>query len=466
MTSHTDVVARAAGQELKVDEAARMLAANPQVPADPQVVGALAEIWTDYTLLATAAAEDTTLSALDMDRFILPEREQALIFRLRDQVVRPDTVFTDAQIQQRWTTEGPGTEIRARHILLRIPAEATPAQRDSIRQLAESLRQRAGGGEDFAALATRFSQDPGSAARGGDLGEFFGRGRMVAPFEEAAFQLQPGQISPVVESPFGLHVIRVEDRRQQELGPQREQFRQYLTQRSVQDAEATFLDSLSTAAGVEVQPGAARLAREMVQQPGARLRGRAAERRLAAYREGALTTGEFAEYLQTIPAQALAGFDQATDEDIEGLIRQLTEKEVLLDEARRRGIRITPAETDSIRVQARRAFQEVLQMTGLNRRTPRGAAGAAARQARVRELIEGVVTGQRQVPPLNRLGAALRSSYGAETYETSYPAVVQKLTELRASQPAPTPPAGTGQMPAPQPVPGQVPPPVPDTSQR
>ena len=62
MTAHTDVVARAAGKELRVEEAPQMLAANPQVPADPQVVRALADLWVDYTLLATAVAEDTSLA--------------------------------------------------------------------------------------------------------------------------------------------------------------------------------------------------------------------------------------------------------------------------------------------------------------------------------------------------------------------------------------------------------------------
>lgn len=454
MTTHTDVVARAAGNELKVDEAARLLAANPQIPADPQVVQALADIWTDYTLLATAASEDTALAVLDLEQFVQPEREQAIIFKLRDQVIRPDTSFTEAELQQRWATEGPGAEIRARHILLRIPVEATPAQRDSVRALAQSLQQRAAAGEDFAALATRFSQDPGSAAQGGDLG-YFGRGRMVAPFDEAAFKLQPGQLSPVVESPFGYHIIRVEDRRQAELGEQREQFRQFLAQRSVQEAEAAFLDSLSTAANVQLSPNATQLVREMAQQPSLRLRGRAADRAIATYRGGELTTGEFSEYLRTVPPQALAGFAQAPDEQVEGLIRQLTEKEVLLDEARRRRITLSPAELQSIRGQARQAFREVLQLTGLNQRTPRGSAGDAARQAQVRALLEGAITQQRQVPPLNRLGFALRGAYGAELNEAAYPAVIQKLQELRASQPAPALPSGVG-APAPA-APGTVP---------
>ncbi|RVT53875.1 peptidylprolyl isomerase [Rubrivivax albus] len=110
-------------------------------------------------------------------------------------------------------------ERQARHILVKAEREAPAAEREKARAKAEQLlsQARAKPG-DFAALAKANSDDPGSAAEGGDLG-FFGRGAMVKPFEDAAFALKPGEISPVVESDFGYHVIQLEATRGGEKRP-------------------------------------------------------------------------------------------------------------------------------------------------------------------------------------------------------------------------------------------------------
>ncbi|HEX6924389.1 MAG TPA: peptidylprolyl isomerase [Longimicrobiaceae bacterium] len=439
MSAHTDVVARAAGKELKVQQAAELLAANPQIPAEPEMVRALADVWVEYTLLATALAEDSTLSAIDLDSFIEPAREMALIAKLHDEVIRADTTFTDEQLEERWLTEGPGVEVRARHILLRPPPEATPEQRDSVRALAESLRQRAQQGEDFAELARQYSQD-GSAQRGGDL-DYFGRGRMVAPFEEAAFALQPGEISEVVETPFGYHVIKVEDRRQPELGDQKEDFRQYLVQRAQQEAETAYMDSLSQAAGVEIEPSGLAVVRELATRPETELRGRAASRPITTYQGGAFTSGEFLEFIRTQPPQVQSSFATASDDQLTTAVEQLTRMELLLQEARRRGLEVSRAEVDTIRATARQEIRAVVAATGL----AQGVAGAApgATEARVSALLRDALSGRVNLPPLARFGYLLRGLYPNEINEGSFSQVVERLEAIRASQPAPPSPVPT-----------------------
>jgi peptidyl-prolyl cis-trans isomerase C len=103
-------------------------------------------------------------------------------------------------------------QIQAKHILIKMEGEVTEQQRAKARGEIESVRQKALNGEDFAALATNYSEGP-SSAQGGDLG-YFSRGQMVKPFEDAAFALQPGEISEVVETKFGYHIIKVTDRQE------------------------------------------------------------------------------------------------------------------------------------------------------------------------------------------------------------------------------------------------------------
>jgi NIMA-interacting peptidyl-prolyl cis-trans isomerase 1 len=105
-----------------------------------------------------------------------------------------------------------GERIGARHILIQWMGseKAAPSivrTRDQARILAEQLLLRAKSNEDFARLAVEFSDEPGAAGRGGALG-VFPRGQMVKAFEDAAFRLQVNEISSLVETPFGFHIIQ------------------------------------------------------------------------------------------------------------------------------------------------------------------------------------------------------------------------------------------------------------------
>lgn len=116
-----------------------------------------------------------------------------------------------AYYEQNKAVYGQPEERRASHILLTAGEGGSASDKAGARRKAEELLvQLRKNPNDFAKLAREFSKDPGSAAKGGDLG-FFGRNMMVKPFEDAAFKLKPGEISDVVETDFGFHIIRVDE---------------------------------------------------------------------------------------------------------------------------------------------------------------------------------------------------------------------------------------------------------------
>jgi len=111
-----------------------------------------------------------------------------------------------AENESRYTV---AEERRASHILIQAPKDAPAAERQKARQRAEELLAEVRKAPaSFADVARKNSQDQGSAAQGGDL-DFFGRGAMVKPFEDAAYAMKPGEISNVIESDFGYHVIQL-----------------------------------------------------------------------------------------------------------------------------------------------------------------------------------------------------------------------------------------------------------------
>jgi len=155
-------------------------------------------------------------------KYLLIDRDQV---RLKT-VVPPGDVqrYYNDNVQQYQTPE----QVRASHILLKIDGKDEAA----VRKRAEALLAQVKGGADFAALATKESEDEGSKASGGDVG-LFGRGRMVPEFETAAFAMQPGQTSDLVRSQFGFHIIRVTEKKAGEtrsLDEVRQQIQEQLSQ--------------------------------------------------------------------------------------------------------------------------------------------------------------------------------------------------------------------------------------------
>ena len=468
MGSHQDVVARAAGHELSVDEAAGLLASNPRLPATPEVANIVADLWVDYILLATAARADSTLANIELAVLLQPQFEQRLLIDLRDQVIDVDTALDDAELMAEFQQRQPGAEVRARHILLRIPADPTAAQRDSVRNLAAQLRDRARGGADFAALAREYSAD-GSASQGGDLG-FFGRAAdappgaptMVAPFEEAAFALQPGEVSDIVETPFGLHIIKLEERRTPDFEQVRDQFRQMVMMNRLQEAESTFVFGITGPLDVEVQEGSAEVVRELARNPGRELGRRAEGRALVSWEGGELTAGEVLNVIRFFQRQQRDALQNAEPEMIDNLLERLADNEILVAEARERGIQISQEAQDSARRDLLDNLRQAVRESGLlSIQMQEGESQEDAIERRVTTLLSAIISQQQTPLLLGALSYALRDMYEAEVMERAFPAVVEKVEETRPAQPQLTPipgaqpqqlpPTGQPEQAAPQP---------------
>lgn len=160
----------------------------------------------------------------------------------RDQQVKP-TLVTDAdmlaeahRIYDRTVESiGPDGLIKTAHILMRLNQQATDAERQTARQRIDSVYNALKKGADFAELAQKVSQDPGSARQGGEL-PFVSRGQLIKEFEDAAFALKDGEMSPVVESPYGYHIILMKEHKQFEpFEYHKESILKYMEQRNIRE---------------------------------------------------------------------------------------------------------------------------------------------------------------------------------------------------------------------------------------
>jgi peptidyl-prolyl cis-trans isomerase D len=166
------------------------------------------------------AQVDVTEKALEdyyqqfQDRYRDPEKRQISYVVFSPETYLADVQVTENQIRDYYedhsTDYNKEKEVRAQHILFRVKEGTSQPEEAKIRAEAEKVLAEAKQGKDFTELAKQYSQDPSASENGGDLG-YFARGRMVPEFSEAAFNLKQGEIGGLVRTPYGFHIIRVED---------------------------------------------------------------------------------------------------------------------------------------------------------------------------------------------------------------------------------------------------------------
>jgi peptidyl-prolyl cis-trans isomerase SurA len=162
------------------------------------------DLYVNFRLKVKAAEE----AGLDQKESFKQELAQ-----YREQLAKPYLIenrVTEQLIEDAY--ERMKQEVRASHILIEVPEDASPQDTLKAYQLADSLRTLAQDGTSFSMLAEQYSSDPSAASNGGDLG-YFSALQMVYPFEKAAYSTETGDISQPVRTRFGYHIIKVQDKR-------------------------------------------------------------------------------------------------------------------------------------------------------------------------------------------------------------------------------------------------------------
>lgn len=180
---------------------------------DKKSVDEYVDLFVNYKLKVQAALD----ARIDTTTAYLTEFAQYRNQQVSPTFVTDDDMLAEAKLVYNQTVQNIGQDglVMAGHILISIPQKATEAQQQNAKRRIDSVYTALLAGADFESLAKQVSQDPGSAARGGMLG-WFSRNQMVKEFEDAAFALQPGELSKPVLSPFGWHIIKMKERKQLE----------------------------------------------------------------------------------------------------------------------------------------------------------------------------------------------------------------------------------------------------------
>ena len=183
-------------------------------------------------------------------------RKGLAIQKLIDQEIVQKTKVSDEEIKAFYDGEPASfkkpEQVKASHILIKVEPDADDAKKAAARKKIEDVQMKIKKGGDFEALAKEYSEGH-SGPKGGDLG-YFGRGQMVKPFEETAFALKPGEVSDVVETRFGYHLIKVVDKKPGTIisyDETKDKIKQFLVQQKSRKQLDLYIEKLKGKAKIE-----------------------------------------------------------------------------------------------------------------------------------------------------------------------------------------------------------------------
>jgi peptidyl-prolyl cis-trans isomerase D len=447
-SARAEIVARANDQILTVERLAELAGSGKQVPLDPMALGRLAHVWVDYALFAQALAKGQDLrDSATMAEAMWPLVSQLKWERFHERLMASRAHLSPAQVDSAYQA---GEARLFQHILFQVPPSAAPpVDAQKRRQADQVLPQAKTAGARFGQLAARYSEDPGSKARGGALG-VSERGQFVQAFDDAAWQLGPGSVSGVVKSPFGYHIIR-----RPPLAEVRDSFRTSLQERLVFRIDSLYLDSLTTKRRIAPVGRAAALVRAAATDvDDARNSGRV----LVKYRGGSFRVKDLVRWLAALDPSVAQSLPQATDEQITQFLKVVVQRQLLLQQADSAGVKLTDDDWRLLRAQHDSAIAILGTVLNLTPRVLQDSAATpesrmAFALARVQDYFERVVRGRARfypVPPF--LGETLRARAKWSVDQAGVRRALERAKEIRAAADSLQPPGGGPQTP-PMPTP-------------
>lgn len=456
--AHSDVAAEAGALELSSERLAEILTGPKGVRLNSDAAEFVTTLWLDYALFASAVAEGKLpADSAAVATALWPAIANIKAERWHEQLVSERTSFTDAQLDSLFS----GSNYRVfQHILFNVDQTATPEERAAARRQAEAARVQADGGSNFGALASRLSQDPGSARDSGYLPPSQ-RGQWATSFDSAGWTLAPGQVSPVVETPFGFHVIK-----RPAFTEARDRLRQTAIELATNRLDSIYFDSLAAARNLEMDSRTASRMREALED----IEGhRMSTERLASYEGGALTVRDFLEWVNQLPPAYQMQIAQMPDSGLVQYARVVAQNELLLAQADSAGVGPTPEEwaqlsqqfqgqVDSLRAEMELGTDVTDSTVALDQRLQ-------VADMKLRSYFDRVVSGQVR---MRRLPASLGDVLRDRLEYDLHPAGVQRGLELAqarqaqdttggAMQAPPGAPGMPGGAPGMQPAPGPAP---------
>lgn len=430
LTAHVDVVARAASQELSVTRLADLLGnAKVPVPVTKENAQIVADLWRNYQLMGYAAAHgDSLTDKKAIDEAVAPLTANMRLRKLMDSVSKTFKVDTGTEAAY---NQAANDLYAARHILFAFPTPATQSQKDSVKKIAQGVLPQVNAG-NFAAMAAKYSSDPGSKTRGGDLG-VFEKTQMVPQFGNAVAALKPGQISGLVETPYGYHIIQREPYSQAKA-----QFSEMYGQGSRQAAESTYLAGLEKGADIQVKSGAPAAAKAAAADPA---KHRKDDGVLATFKGGNLTIGKFVGWIQTFPPQAriTQQLQQAPDSLVSGFIKSIARNEVMLKQADSLHINVSAQEQSQLYHDFGQMVTTIWHALGVDpSQLADSAKNTAERErlaaARVDNYLDRILAGQAQPVGIpTPLQSVLQDKYESSINPAGVDRAVERAVKVRAA---------------------------------